>query len=149
MGLIKIRLIAGVNLFCSVISLVQTLVQVVLFGTPVNPAQFAPAILLIALALFLLKGSKAARIALAVLSIISAGFLLLAAVLLALTPPGAEVFSTLIFVSFGVIFAGIAYLLLFSNDLKEEVLRRAKIKQSRERLDRQKYYESLGTQYEE
>jgi hypothetical protein len=47
------------------------------------------------------------------------------------------------------IFAGIACLLLFSNDLKEEASNRAKTRQLKELLDCQKYYESLGVQSDE
>jgi hypothetical protein len=149
MGVIQIRLVAGVWLLLSAISIAVLLVQVTLFGTPFEPAKFAPAILWIGLVFLLLKGSKVARIMIAVVSVISAAGSLPIAVLLALTPPGATFLEIVIWVSFGVISAGIAYLLLFSKDLKEEVLRRAEVKQSREQLDRQKYYKSLGEQYKE
>jgi uncharacterized membrane protein YgaE (UPF0421/DUF939 family) len=118
-------------------------------GAPFNPARLLPPVLWIALAFFLLKGSNLARIAIAVLSVISAAGSSLFTVVLALTPSGAAFSTILMLVSIGVISAGIAYLLLFSKDLKEEVLRRAKIKQLTDRLDRQKYYESLGAQHEE
>jgi hypothetical protein len=146
MGAIQIRLVAGVYLLFSAISIAIPLAQVTLYGSPLSPAKFLPAILWTGLVFLLLRGSQKARIVIAVLSVVAAAGCLLSAVLIAMAPGRDFYFIDYIYFVFGgVILAGVAYLLLFSNDLKAEVVRRA----TREALGRQKYYESLGEQYEE
>jgi len=85
----------------------------------------------------------------AALSALSAALSLVMAVILAAAAEGASFWMILIWVSMGGIGASVAYLLLFSNELKKEVIERAKIKRSKERRNREKFCQGLGVQPEE